>query len=118
MGGDKYVAAVAGEDVERKLGDELRERWERRFDELLPEVEPFDGAYEVIAALRERGHRIVLASSAIQSHFDAFVDGKLGARELADDLDDQGRRRVVEAGSRAVLSPGGPGSRGSRAARR
>jgi HAD superfamily hydrolase (TIGR01509 family) len=85
MGGDKYVAAVAGEDVERRLGDELRERWERRFDELLPEVEPFDGAYDVIAALRERGHRIVLASSAIQSHFDAFVDGKLGARELADD---------------------------------
>ena len=85
MGGDKYVAAVAGEDVERRLGDALRERWEQRFDELLPEVEAFDGAYDVIAALRARGHRIVLASSAIQSHFDAFVDDKLGARELADD---------------------------------
>ena len=85
MGGDKYVAAVAGEDVEQRLGDELRERWERLFDELLPEVEPFDGAYDVIAQLSERGHRIVLASSAIESHFDAFVDDKLGARELADD---------------------------------
>ena len=85
MGGDKYVAAVAGDDIEERLGDELRERWERRFDELLPEVEAFDGAYDVIAALRARGHRIVLASSAIQSHFDAFVDDKLGARELADD---------------------------------
>jgi HAD superfamily hydrolase (TIGR01509 family) len=85
MGGDKYVAAVAGEDVEQRLGDELRERWERLFDELLPEVEPFDGAYDVIAQLRERGHRIVLASSAIESHFDAFIDDKLGARELADD---------------------------------
>jgi HAD superfamily hydrolase (TIGR01509 family) len=85
MGGGKYVAAVAGEDVERRLGDELRERWERLFDELLPEVEPFDGAYDVIGALRGRGHSIVLASSAIGSHFDAFVDEKLGARELADD---------------------------------
>ena len=85
MGGDKYVTAVAGEDVEERLGDDLRERWERLFDELLPEVEPFDGAFDVIAALRGRGHRIVLASSAIRSHFDAFVDDKLGARELADD---------------------------------
>lgn len=85
MGGDKFVAAVAGDEVEERLGDELRERWERVFDELLPEVEPFDGACDVIAALRDRGHRIVLASSAIQSHFDAFVDDKLRARELADD---------------------------------
>jgi HAD superfamily hydrolase (TIGR01509 family) len=85
MGGDKYVAAVAGEDVEQRLGDELRERWERLFDELLPEVEPLDSAYDVIAVLRERGHRIILASSAIESHFDAFVDDKLGARHLADD---------------------------------
>jgi hypothetical protein len=85
--------AVAGEDVERRLGDTLRERWERHFDELLPEVEAFDGAYDVIAALRSRGHRIVLASSAIQSHFDAFVDDKLGARELADDWRQRRRRR-------------------------
>jgi HAD superfamily hydrolase (TIGR01509 family) len=85
MGGDKYVAAVAGEELEERLGDELRKRWERLFDELLPEVEAFDGAYDVIAALRARGHRIVLASSAIRSHFDAFVDDKLRARDLADD---------------------------------
>jgi HAD superfamily hydrolase (TIGR01509 family) len=76
---------VAGDEVEERVGDELRKRWERFFDELPPEVEAFDGAYDVIAALRARGHRIVLASSAIQSHFDAFVDDKLGARELADD---------------------------------
>jgi HAD superfamily hydrolase (TIGR01509 family) len=82
MGGDKYVAAVAGEDVERRLGDELRTRWKRHFDELLHEVEPLDGAHALIAQLEERGHRIVLASSAIQSHFDVFLDDKLGAREL------------------------------------
>jgi len=85
MGGDKYVAAVAGEDVESRLGDELRARWEQEFDRLLPEVAPLDGAYDLIARLRERGHRIVLASSAIRPHFDAFVDDKLGVRKLADD---------------------------------
>jgi HAD superfamily hydrolase (TIGR01509 family) len=84
MGGDKYVAAVAGVDVERRLGDQLRDRWEELFDGLLPEVEPLEGAYDLIAHLRTRGHRVVLASSAIQSHFDAFVDEKLAVRELAD----------------------------------
>ena len=85
MGGDKYVTAVASDEVERRLGDELRSRWEELFDELLPEVEPLAGAYELFEALKGRGHRIVLASSAIQSHFDAFIDDKLGVRPLADD---------------------------------
>ncbi len=84
MGGEKYVAAVAGDVVERDLGDELRARWERLFDQLLPEIEPLDGAYELMAQLKDLGHPIVLASSAIESHFDAFVDDKLDARELAD----------------------------------
>src|SRR5918997_5856863 len=74
MGGDKFVAAVAGDEVEERLGDAVRDRWEELFDELLSEVEPLDGAYELIAELKRRGHRIVLASSAIPSHFDAFVD--------------------------------------------
>ena len=84
MGGDKFIAAVAGEEVEGRLGDQLRERWEQLFDELLPEVEPLEGAKPLMAQLKERGHTIVLASSAIQSHFDAFVDEKLGARALVD----------------------------------
>jgi phosphoglycolate phosphatase-like HAD superfamily hydrolase len=51
---------------------------------LRPEIEPLDRAYEVMAQLKDLGHPIVLASSAIESHFDAFVDDKLDARELAD----------------------------------
>ncbi len=83
MGGDKYVAALAGEEVEERLGDELRADWERIFDELLPETEPLDGARELIVALKEDGHRVVLASSSIQKHLDALLE-KLAARELAD----------------------------------
>ena len=84
MGGDRYVAAVAGEEVERRLGDRVRERWEELFDELLPEVEPVEGARELIERLAERGHTLVVASSAIERHFDAFIDEKLQARHLVD----------------------------------
>jgi phosphoglycolate phosphatase-like HAD superfamily hydrolase len=85
MGGDKYVAAVAGDEVEQRLGDELRRGWERHFGELLPEIQPCDGARELMVELKARSHRIVVATSAIQSHFDTFIDNKLCARELADD---------------------------------
>jgi HAD superfamily hydrolase (TIGR01549 family) len=81
MGGDKYVAALAGDEVEQRLGDELRADWARFFNELLPEVEPVRGARELIVDLRERGHEVVLASSAIDEHLEAFLD-KLQAREL------------------------------------
>jgi len=83
MGGDKYVAALAGESVERELGDALRERWEAHFDELIDEVEPLAGATELASELKERGHPVVLASSSIERHLDVFLD-KLAVRDLAD----------------------------------
>ena len=83
MGGDKYVAALAGDDVEERLGEALREDWERIFDELIGEVEPLAGARDLIVELKHRGHTVVLASSAIQNHLDAFLE-KLDARELPD----------------------------------
>lgn len=83
MGGDKFVAAVAGEDVEERLGDLVREEWERRFDTMIDEVEPLAGARELMVELAERGRTVVLASSAIEKHLDAFVD-LLDARDVAD----------------------------------
>jgi len=83
MGGDKYVEAVAGEEVERRLGDALRDRWEELFDELLPEIQPLEGARELIIELKERSCVVVLASSAIEKHLDAFLE-KLSARTLVD----------------------------------
>jgi phosphoglycolate phosphatase-like HAD superfamily hydrolase len=82
MGGDKYVAAVAGDEVEERLGDELRADWQRLFDELLPEVSPVAGAHAP-PPLKERGHEVVLASSAVAQHLDAFLT-LLEARELTD----------------------------------
>jgi HAD superfamily hydrolase (TIGR01549 family) len=83
MGGDKFVAAVAGDDVEERHGDELRDEWEQLFDELIDEVAPLEGARDLIVALKERGHPVVLASSAVQSHFDRFME-LLDAGGLAD----------------------------------
>jgi len=83
MGGDKFVAAVAGEETEERLGDRLRDAWEQRFDEVIGEVEPLARARELIEELKRRGLAVVLASSSIERHLDAFLD-KLGARDLAD----------------------------------
>ena len=74
MGGDQFVAAVAGDEVEARLGDAIRKRWERLFDELIEEVAPFDEAQDLLADLKERGRSIVLASSAIEKHVDRFLD--------------------------------------------
>ena len=81
MGGDKYVSALAGEDVEERLGDQLRDRWEELFNDVIGEVSPLDGARELMADLRERGRTVVLASSAIEAHLDQFLD-LLDAREV------------------------------------
>jgi HAD superfamily hydrolase (TIGR01509 family) len=83
MGGDKYVAAVAGEEVEERLGDELRDAWEGLFDEVIDEVSPLEGAHELIRDLKERGRTVVLASSSVEPHLERFLD-LLDARDVAD----------------------------------
>ena len=83
MGGDKYVPATAGAEVEERLGDDLRAQWEELFNEVIDEVEPLEGARELIGDLKERGRTVVLASSSIQAHLDRFLD-LLQARDVAD----------------------------------
>ena len=83
MGGDKYVAAVAGDEVEERLGDALRDRWEELFDEELPGIVPLPGARELVVELKERGLVVVLASSSISAHLDGFLD-LLEVRDVAD----------------------------------
>jgi HAD superfamily hydrolase (TIGR01549 family) len=83
MGGDQLVAAVAGDEVEARLGDDLRDAWAEEFDPLLGEVRPFAGVEELLGAIRGRGFRIVLASSGREDHVDHYL-GLFGGRELAD----------------------------------
>ena len=83
MGGDQLVAALAGDEVEAERGDEIRGAEKDLYGELIGEVEPLEGARELIVDLKERGHPVVLASSAKADEVDHYLD-LLDARELAD----------------------------------
>jgi HAD superfamily hydrolase (TIGR01549 family) len=83
MGGDQLVPALVGEETERELGDEIREEREELFGELIGEVQPFDGARELLVELKQRGRRVVLASSAQEDELEHYLE-LLDAREVAD----------------------------------
>ena len=84
VGGDQLVARVAGDQVEERLGDAIRESETRLYGELIGEVIPFEGARELIVELRERGHPPVLASSAKREETEHYVE-LLDAGELIED---------------------------------
>jgi HAD superfamily hydrolase (TIGR01549 family) len=83
MGGDQFVRAVAGDDVEERLGDELREEHSSQFRPLRDECEPLEGARDLVAALNDSGLVVVLASSSGEDDLEFFLD-RLGVRELVD----------------------------------
>lgn len=80
-GGDQIVAALAGDEVEERSGDAIREAEGARYRELIDEVRVLDGARELLQELRRRGLTTVLASSAKAEEVDRYVD-MLGARDL------------------------------------
>jgi HAD superfamily hydrolase (TIGR01549 family) len=83
MGGDLFVAHVAGEAVEDRLGDVLREEWVDEFNTMIGEIRPFDGARPLLEEVKRRGFRLVLASSGKAEHVETFLD-LFGGKELAD----------------------------------
>ena len=83
MGGDQFVAAVAGPDAEESHGDDLRQAWTEEFDALIGEVQPFEGAHELLAEVKHRGFRLVLASSGRTEHVEVFLD-LIDGKSLAD----------------------------------
>ena len=84
MGGDQLVSAIGGDDLEKRVGDEARARQKEEVDKVIEEMAPLPGARDLLLAIRERGHRLVLASSGQAAHVDVFLD-KLDARDIADD---------------------------------
>ncbi len=81
MGGDQIVAALVGDDVERREGDRIRAAEGDAYGELIDEVEPMAGAHDLIEELRDDGAQVVLASSAKQEEVDCYLD-LLDARDL------------------------------------
>jgi HAD superfamily hydrolase (TIGR01509 family) len=83
MGGDQLVEALTDERTENEQGDAIRSAEKEQYMALIEEVEPFDRARDLIAELKERGHTVVLASSAKEDEVEHYLD-LLDARELAD----------------------------------
>jgi HAD superfamily hydrolase (TIGR01509 family) len=89
MGGDQLVAALAGDDFESAHGDEVRAAEKVVYMELIREVQPFADARELMEDLVERGHALVLASSAKPEEVGHYLD-LVDARELTKDWTDSG----------------------------
>ncbi len=83
MGGDQLVAAVGGDELEERIGDAARDAWEAEIQPLLGELAPLPGARDLLVAVRERGHRLVLASSGKADQVEHYLD-LLDARDLAE----------------------------------
>jgi HAD superfamily hydrolase (TIGR01509 family) len=83
MGGDQLVKAMTSEELDAQLGEELRIAEKALFRQMIWECEPLPGARELLAELRRRGHKVVLASSANEQDLGHFLD-KLDARDVAD----------------------------------
>ena len=77
MGGDKLVGEVAGDDVEERLGDTLRDAWKDEYLKIKTEVFPLPGAADLVRKLTGDGYLVALASSG---------DPEFAAEAL-DDLD-------------------------------
>ncbi len=118
MGGDKLVAAVAGEDAESEHGDALRSAWEEEYDALLPEVRLLPGARELVLALAGRGLTVTLATSGKQRFTEHVLEqldlpeGTLSARTSSEEVEqskpapDLLARTLEDSGGRSAVVVG------------
>jgi HAD superfamily hydrolase (TIGR01509 family) len=84
MGGDQILDALIGSQAAAADGDAIREAEADAYKQLIGEVEPLEGARELIEKLKEEGSTVILASSAKEEEVDHYID-LLDARELVDD---------------------------------
>lgn len=93
MGGDKLVAEVAGESVEERHGDELRDRWREEYAAIRHEVDPLPGASDLVHDLAGRGLAVALASSgdpefAREAVATLGIGAEIAALTTAEDAED------------------------------
>jgi HAD superfamily hydrolase (TIGR01509 family) len=84
MGGDQLIAALTDEATEDEKGDDIRTAEKALYLTLIEEVEPMDGARELVERLKDGGKSVVLASSAKEDEVEHYLD-LLDVRALADD---------------------------------
>jgi HAD superfamily hydrolase (TIGR01509 family) len=83
IGSDRVVKMLAGEEVEAKLGDTLRDAQGPLYKEMIDEVEPMRGAHELLRDLNRAGHPVILASSAEEEEAEYYIK-LLNAQEFVD----------------------------------
>jgi HAD superfamily hydrolase (TIGR01549 family) len=76
MGGDQLVESLTDKETEDEKGDDIRAAEKALYLAFIQET-------ELIADLKDRGHTVVLASSAKEDEVDHYLD-LLDARDLAD----------------------------------
>jgi HAD superfamily hydrolase (TIGR01549 family) len=91
VGGDKFVAKVAGDEAEAEHGDAVRDHESEIFDEMIDDIVAVEGATEFVRELRDRGLEVVLASSGSAKDIERFIDlleiGDLVEWTTSDDVD-------------------------------
>ncbi len=83
MGGDQLVESLTDAKTDEEKGDDIRSAEKALYMALIEEVEPLEGARELIERLKDDGRTVVLASSAKEDEVEHYLD-LLDARELAD----------------------------------
>ena len=83
MGGDQLVAALTDERTDEELGDDVRSAEKALYMSIIRDVDPLPGARDLIEDLKQRGAKVVLASSAKPDELEHYLD-LLDARGLVD----------------------------------
>jgi HAD superfamily hydrolase (TIGR01549 family) len=73
IGSDRVVEMLAGEKVEHELGEKLRDAHGPLYQEMIDEVEPMDGARDLLRDLKQAGHSVILASSAEEEEVERYI---------------------------------------------
>ncbi len=83
MGGDQVISHLCGDEAEERLGDAVRESEGKHYFEMIQEVQPLEGSRDLVLALKQQGHTVVMASSAKEEEVEHYLT-LLGARDLVD----------------------------------
>lgn len=114
----RLIGASGSRLMEELIGraDEgVKETWRTRFDELLPDVRAFPGARELVAEVRSRGGRAVLATSSpgalVSRHLEALGLGEDDLDGMTTDSDVEEAKPAPDVFLAALDAAGGDPSR-------
>jgi HAD superfamily hydrolase (TIGR01549 family) len=74
IGSDRVVELLAGEEIARSLGEKLQDAQGPFYDEMLAEVQPMEGAHDLLRDLKQAGYPIILASSATTDEAEHYIE--------------------------------------------